>query len=69
MFRATYSITSSGFGAAWFERQTLPFSGGAGEQPALLMQQIECLARLHNEVLQEFMKEKREEDDRQRAED
>lgn len=69
MFRATHAVTTAGFGAAWFEQRSLPFAGGAGDQPALLMQQLEWLEHLHNEVLNEWMKEKREEQERKRRDD
>jgi hypothetical protein len=64
VFAATYGVTTSGMGACWFERQQLPATGGAEDQPALLVQQLEWLERIHNEVLAERMKER---EDRRKA--
>jgi hypothetical protein len=51
-------------GGAWFEQRSLPCAGGAGEQPARLMQGLVVAARVANEVLQEMLKAKKRDRDR-----
>lgn len=55
-------------GGAWFERVALPFAGGAGEQPARLMQGLAAAARVADDVLQERLRDARRQKQREQAE-
>lgn len=58
VFRYTYGI-QVGYASYWFERRALPAPGGVGDQPALVMQQLDVLERVQNAVIAEDSKRRK----------
>jgi hypothetical protein len=53
VFHVTHVVRTNGMGRAWWERIALPASGGAAEQPAKVLQQLEWIRQVADDELRE----------------